>query len=59
MSFNPMQDPGNPANPNSPLSTVYGRDVPKRSPNTKGDFVLTGIIVGIFALIIALNFLVQ
>jgi hypothetical protein len=58
MSFNPMQDPGNPANPNS-LAWQQANAVNKRSFNTVGDLVLSGIIVGIFGVIIAISFLMQ
>jgi hypothetical protein len=58
MSLNPMQDPGNPANPNS-LAWRHAKAVNKRSPNTIGDFALTSIIVGIFGVIVAVTLLMQ
>jgi hypothetical protein len=58
MSLNPMQDPGNPANPNS-LAWQQANAANKHSPNTTGDLVLMGIIIGIFGVIIAINLLMQ
>jgi hypothetical protein len=51
MSTPIWQDPGNPANPNSPLSPMNS-SVNKRYPPTAGDWILTGLIVGTFAVII-------
>ncbi|MFM2099276.1 MAG: hypothetical protein RLZZ366_815 [Pseudomonadota bacterium] len=50
MSIPIWQDPGNPANANSPLSPMNNA-VNKRYPPTIGDWILTGFIVGIFALV--------
>ena len=59
MSLPPWQQPGNPANPSSPNHFGVSNDVPKRSPNTPEDFILTAVIVGIFGVLIAINFLMQ
>ena len=49
----------NPANPNSLHWQQTHNNVVKSSPLTQGDWLLTGIIVGFFALVIAANLLKQ
>lgn len=61
MSVPPYQDPGDPSNPNSLFwQQQHGADgVNKRSPNTPGDFLLTGVILGVFLTLIILNLLIM
>jgi hypothetical protein len=58
MSNPPFRDPGNPANPNSPLSPM-NQTVLKTSSPTQADWILTGFVVGIFALGLLLRIIDQ
>ena len=61
MSLNPLQDPGNPANPNSvAFQQIHGTgDVNKDETGLAKDSPIKWIILGLFGGLIILNILIM